>query len=120
MTTKTKTTAKKATKTAKPVATKTTPKAKTTKPAAKAKTAKAEPAKKMSQVGAALAVLAKAGEPMNCKAMVEAMAKQGLWTSPGGATPDATLYAAILRDLKKGKDARFAKIDRGQFTLAGK
>lgn len=118
MTTKTKTTAKKATKTAKPVATKATPKAKTTK-SAKAKVTKPD-AKKMSQVGAALAVLAKAGEPMNCKAMVEAMAKQGLWTSPGGATPDATLYAAILRDLKKGKDARFAKVDRGQFTLAGK
>lgn len=111
MTTKTKTTAKKATKTAKPVATKTTPKAKAT--------PKAD-AKKMSQINAALAVLAKAGEPMNCKAIVEAMAEQGLWTSPGGATPDATLYASILRDLKKGKDARFAKIDRGQFTLAGK
>lgn len=119
MTTKTKT-AKKTTKAtttnaAKPVATKTTPKT-----AAKAKATPKADAKKMSQVGAALAVLAKAGEPMNCKAMVEAMAKQGLWTSPGGATPDATLYAAILRDLKKGKDARFAKIDRGQFTLAGK
>jgi len=123
MTTKTKT-AKKTTKAAKPVATKTTPKAKTTKTAAKAKatlkaTLKAD-AKKMSQIDAALAVLAKAGEPMNCKAMVEAMAKQGLWTSPGGATPDATLYASILRDLKKGKNARFAKVDRGQFTLAGK
>jgi len=49
-----------------------------------------------------------------------AMAKQGLWTSPGGATPDATLYASILRNLKKGKDARFAKVERGQFTLAAK
>ena len=74
----------------------------------------------MSQIDAALAVLAKAGEPMNCKAMVEAMATQGLWSSPGGATPDATLYASILRDLKKGKDARFAKVERGQFTLAAK
>ena len=45
---------------------------------------------------------------------------QGLWTSPGGATPDATLYASILRDLRKGKDARFKKTDRGQFTLASK
>jgi len=59
----------------------------------KAKTAKAD-AKRLSQIEAAVAVLAKAGEPMNCKAMVEAMAKQGLWTSPGGATPDATLYAS--------------------------
>jgi hypothetical protein len=31
-----------------------------------------------------------------------------------------TVYASILRDLQKGKDARFAKVDRGQFTLAGK
>lgn len=117
MTTKTRkstTTKAKATKATKPVATKATARAKT-KP-----TAKAEGSKKMSQIDAALAVLAKAGEPMNCKAMVEAMAKQGLWTSPGGATPDATLYASILRDLKKGKDARFTKVDRGQFTLAGK
>lgn len=106
----------KAAKSTKPVATKATAKAKT-KTAVKAK---ADGAKKMSQIDAALAVLAKAGEPMNCKRMVEAMAKQGLWTSPGGATPDATLYASILRDLQKGNDARFAKVDRGQFTLAGK
>ena len=116
MTTRTKKTAKKAkaAKSTKPVATKATARAKT-KP-----TAKAEGSKKMSQIDAALAVLAKAGESMNCKAMVEAMATQGLWTSPGGATPDATLYTSILRDLQKGKDSRFAKVDRGQFTLAGK
>jgi len=115
MTTKTKT-AKKTTKAttnqaAKPVGTKTTPKN-----AAKAKATHKADAKKMSQIDAALAVLAKSGEPMNCKAMVEAMAKKGLWTSPGGATPDATL----LRDLKNGKTARFAKVERSQFTLAGK
>lgn len=87
---------------------------KATKPAAKAGD------KKLSQIEAAIKVLAKAGEPMNCKAMVEAMTKQGLWSSPGGATPDATLYSSILRDLRKGKDARFKKTDRGQFTLTGK
>jgi len=94
---------------------------------AKAKTAKPAKApakanaKKLSQIEAAVAVLAKAGEPMNCKTMVEAMAKQGLWTSPGGATPDATLYASILRDINtKGKDARFKKVDRGQFALVGR
>lgn len=74
--------------------------------------------KKLSQINAAIEVLAKTGEPMNCKAMVQAMAEQRLWTSPGGATPDATLYASILRDLRKGKDARFKKVGRGQFTLA--
>jgi hypothetical protein len=90
---------------------------KATKPAAKTKPVNG---KKLSQIDAAVAVLAKAGEPMNCRAMVEAMTKQGLWSSPGGATPDATLYSSILRDLRKGKDARFKKTDRGHFTLAGK
>lgn len=79
------------TKTKKAVATKTAPQAKTTRATAKAKAT--DPKKKMTQIDAASAVLAKAGEPMNCKVMVEAMATQGLWTSPGGATPDATLYA---------------------------
>ncbi|MFN3194228.1 MAG: winged helix-turn-helix domain-containing protein [Aureliella sp.] len=74
--------------------------------------------KKMSQIDAALAVLKKARKPMSCKEMVEAMAKQKLWTSPGGKTPDATLYAAILRDLRNGKDARFKKTAPGRFTNA--
>lgn len=105
--------------------TKKAPAAKAKKPATKKATkpaAKATPVngKKLSQVEAAIQVLAKAGEPMNCKAMVEAMTAQGLWASPGGATPDATLYSSILRDLRKGKDARFKKTDRGHFTLAGK
>ena len=102
---KTKKTAKKA---AAPKA-KTT--AKTTKPAAK----------KVSQIEAALQVLAKAKEPMNCAAMVEAMAAAGLWSSPGGKTPASTLYASILRELNtKGKDARFVKKDRGLFALAAR
>ncbi|MBM4000560.1 MAG: hypothetical protein FJ297_13665 [Planctomycetes bacterium] len=92
-----------------------------TKAAKPAKATAKSDGKKLSQIEAALAVLAKAGEPMNCKAMVEAMAKQGLWNSPGGATPDATLYASILRDINtKGKEARFKKVDRGQFALAGR
>ena len=41
-----------------------------------------------------------------------------LW-STGGKTPHATLYAAIIREIaKKGKDARFRKVDRGRFQLA--
>jgi hypothetical protein len=77
-------------------------------------------AKKLTSIDAAIQVLAKAGEPMNCKAMIDAMLKQGLWTSPGGKTPEATLYSSILRDLRNGKDARFKKVDRGQFALAAK
>jgi formylglycine-generating enzyme required for sulfatase activity len=51
---------------------------------------------------------------MNAKEMIEAMAAKGLWTSPGGKTPHATLYSAILREIgAKGKEARFKKTDRG-------
>ena len=92
----------------------TTPKAKK-----KAKGKKA-PAGKMSQMAAAERVLAESGEPLNCKQMVEAMATKRYWQSPGGKTPAATLYASILRDLRKGKDAKFKKVERGQFALAGK
>jgi HB1, ASXL, restriction endonuclease HTH domain len=91
----------------------------TAKPAAKAKTPpKAPTTGKLSQIAAAERVLAEAGEPMTCKAMVEAMSAKGYWSSPGGKTPEATLYASILRDLKKGKEARFTKVDRGLFSLA--
>jgi hypothetical protein len=38
--------------------------------------------------------------------------------SPGGKTPSQTLCASILRDIRKGTDARFVKADRGTFALA--
>ena len=57
---------------------------------------------------------------MTCKTMVEVMTKKGYWRSPGGKTPEATLYASILRDLAKGKDARFKKTGRGLFALSGR
>jgi hypothetical protein len=100
-----------------------TAKAKTKKTPAKKAAAKkpaTEPAKKLSQINAAIRVLAEAKEPINCKAMVEAMQAKGYWTSPGGKTPEATLCASILRHLGKGKEARFAKADRGLFTLVAK
>ena len=89
------------------------------KDAAPANTPKpAKPNGKLSQLDAAVKVLTEVGTPMTTKAMIEAMATKGYWTSPGGATPAQTLYSAILRELqKKGTDARFTKVDRGQFTL---
>lgn len=55
---------------------------------------------------------------MTCKAMVEAMSAKGLWTSPAGKSPDATLYASILSELAaKGADARFVKVAPGKFAL---
>jgi len=88
-----------------------TPKATiTTKPAKEVK------AKKVTLLDAAAQVLKSNGEPMNCKAMVAAVTEKKLW-STSAPTPEATLYSAILRELKKGKDARFKKVDRGQFVL---
>ena len=95
---------------------------KAAKPSAPAKAAASTKAPKadgkLSQLDAALKVLAEFGTPMTTKAMIEAMAAKGYWTSPGGATPHATLYSAILRELqKKGAESPFTKFDRGQFTL---
>ena len=97
-----------------------TGKARTTKPAKQPSGAKPDgKPKRTSALDAAATVLRKAGKPMHCKALVTAMAEQGLWSSPKGKTPHATLYAAILREIaKKGAAARFKKVDRGQFEYA--
>ena len=93
--------------------------AKAAKPKKEAKPKEAKP-KKMSALDAAAKVLAEAGEPLGAKQMVEAMTVKGYWTSPGGKTPHATLYSAILREIgTKGKDARFKKTDRGRFAANG-
>ncbi len=90
--------------------------------AAKPATAKGKPAKdpkprKTSALDAAAIVLAEAGAPMKAKEMVALMEAKGLWTSPGGKTPEATLYAAIIREIAaKGKQARFRKTERGTFV----
>jgi hypothetical protein len=110
MATKKKTTSKKiATKKAEPVK------------ATKAKEPKTKKASgKMSALDAAAKVLADAGKPMSTGEMIEAMGAKGLWKSPGGKTPDRTLYSAILREINtKAKDARFKKTDRGHFTANG-
>jgi hypothetical protein len=68
---------------------------------------------------AAAKLLGESAEPLTTKQMIEAMAKKGYWTSPGGKTPAATLYSAILREIgTKGKEARFKKTERGKFTRA--
>ena len=74
---------------------------------------------RLSALDAAAQVLVDAKEPMTTKEMIELMAAKKLWTSPGGATPHATLYSAILREINtKGKDARFKKTERGKFAKA--
>lgn len=74
--------------------------------------------KRVSALDAAAAVLKAAGKPMHTQDMIAAMAEQGLWTSPGGRTPHATLYSAILREIGiKGEVSRFTKVDRGLFEF---
>jgi hypothetical protein len=88
--------------------------------ARQAKTPTEQKAKKVSALDAAARVLAEAGQALTCKEMIEVMAAKGYWTSPGGQTPDATLYSAILRELSvKGADARFQKTERGKFGRTG-
>jgi hypothetical protein len=74
-------------------------------------------AKKLSALDAAAKVLVEAGTAMTCQELIEAMAAKGYWTSPGGKTPAATLYSAILREITtKGTNSRFQKVDRGKFS----
>jgi len=69
----------------------------TPKPAEAAKAKSDAKPRKLSAIDAAARVLAEAKEPMTTRQMIEAMASKGLWTSPGGATPHATLYAVVTR-----------------------
>ena len=66
-------------------------------------------------------MLEEAGQPMTCQEMIEAMTAMRYWTSPKGLTPAATLYSAILREIKaKEKESRFVKSESGKFGLAKK
>jgi hypothetical protein len=86
----------------------------------KAAAAKKAKPKKVSALDAAAQVLAASKEPMNAKEMIDAMAAKELWTSPGGKTPHASLYSAMLREIgAKGREARFKKTDRGHFVANG-
>jgi hypothetical protein len=90
-------------------------------PKTKAKKPNEPKDKKTSALDAAVRVLEEAGQPMTCPEMIEAMTAKKYWSSPKGLTPSATLYSAILREIKaKGKESRFVKTERGKFGLAKK
>jgi HB1, ASXL, restriction endonuclease HTH domain len=75
---------------------------------------------KLSALDAAAKVLAEESRPMSCPELIAAMAAKSYWTSPGGKTPAATLYSAILRELTiRGDNARFVKTERGKFARKG-
>jgi len=90
---------------------------------AKPKAAGQQKEKRLSAIDAAAKVLKKAGKPMHSREMIAAMAEQGLWSSPNGKTPAATLYSAMLREIQKSLDSggqtisRFRKVERGQFAF---
>jgi HB1, ASXL, restriction endonuclease HTH domain len=53
---------------------------------------------------------------MTCPELIDVMATEGLWVSPGGKTPASTLYAAIGRSIKdEEKASAFRKTERGKF-----
>jgi hypothetical protein len=90
----------------------------TEKPKRQRKAPAAPKEKKVSALDAAARVLAEENRPMTCQELIEAMAAKGYWASPKGATPAATLYSAILRELTtKGSAARFIKTERGKFAF---
>jgi len=70
--------------------------------------------RKPSGLDLAAKVLADAGEPLKAKQIAERAIAAGWKTN--GKTPEATLYAAMTREIaKKGEAARFRKADRGLF-----
>jgi hypothetical protein len=104
--------------------TKTSKFTKPTGPVAKSAKAKKKPPaphgpKKLSALAAAAQILKERKQPMRCSDLIEAMTTKGYWTSPAGKTPEATLSAAIQREIALKRDqARFKKTAPGRYTLA--
>ncbi len=94
---------------------KATTKAKPKKAATRAKQGDKK-ARRSSGLDAAARVLAEAKKPMTCREIVDVAFEKGYWKS-GGATPWATIYSAIIREVSaKGKESRFKKVGRGKFA----
>ena len=89
------------------------------KPAKAPKGAATKPHKKETKISgldAAGKVLAESKEPLNATAIAEKVIAAGWKTN--GATPHATLYAAMIREIAtKGRESRFKKTDRGLFRV---
>jgi hypothetical protein len=86
------------------------------KPKADAAEAKVETTKPLSGLDAAALVLKEANEPLNAQDLIARILERGLWKTEG-KTPAATIYAAMIREIKvKGTASRFQKVDRGRFA----
>lgn len=90
------------------------------KEAKRAKMPKEAKTKKPSLIDVAAVILAEAPEGgLQAKAIYDAVLAKGLWSSPAGKTPWATLAAALVTEIaKKGADSRFKKVSPGHFALA--
>ncbi len=78
--------------------------------------------KRLSLLDAAAQVLVQlsakeAGPGLSAKELLERIHSAGLWSSPNGRTPHATLYAGMIREITVRKtDARFRRVGPGKFT----
>lgn len=80
---------------------------------------KAAEGKKLSCLSAAAVVLAD-GRERTAAEIIQEMAVRGLWSSPRGKTPHATLYSAMIREIarRSPKESRFAHPSPGKFRCA--
>jgi hypothetical protein len=79
--------------------------------AKKTKVAKPKGERKPGCLDAAVRVLREAGKPLQCGDIVKTAIEKGYWQTKG-ATPSATLYAAIIRECAaKGAKARFRRAE---------
>jgi hypothetical protein len=71
----------------------------------------------MSGLEAAYRVLCESDEPMRANAITDEAMKKRYW-EPEGATPDATLSSAIIREINtKGENSRFVRVGKGLFAI---
>lgn len=83
----------------------------------KARVPAGDGSKRPSALAAAHEVLKGRTVPMTAKDMIAAMAERGLWKTGAGKTPEATLSAAIGREIKdRGAESRFKKAGPGLFA----
>ncbi|MGD9600157.1 MAG: winged helix-turn-helix domain-containing protein [Steroidobacteraceae bacterium] len=76
--------------------------------------------KRVSLLDCAAQVLAASKEPMSAKEIVADVLNRKMWSTTG-ETPEATLYAAMIREIAaKKSESRFKKVDRGMFVATGK
>jgi len=73
--------------------------------------------KRPSGLDLAAKVLGESDRPLSAKEIADRVIAAG-WTT-AGKTPHATLYSAMLREIKaKGPKSRFVKEERGRFGVS--